>query len=245
MTDTSQFEAFMAAYQNLVYSTAMRLLSNGADAEDIAQEVFVRAFDHYDDLRNSATVGGWLKTVTRNLCLNHLSRYRARWRFFSEMAPHDEESSFEQDLPAPELPVGAGASADDRQILEEALQSLPAAQRVPLVLYHFEEMSYEDIAGRLKISLSKVKTDIHRARAALRRKLSRRAEELGAGVPPTTASRSGPGATPHEPPGGDATDGNTTRNQRPPPDLQAGSIQTRFMAPAVPSQLGTLNPLCP
>ena len=51
------------------------------------------------------------------------------------------------------------------------MQKLPSAQRVPLVLYHFEDMSYEEIAAKLRVSLSKVKTDIHRAREALRKKL--------------------------------------------------------------------------
>lgn len=191
MTDTSQFEAFMAAYQNMVFSTAMRLLGNPADAEDVAQEVFVRAFDHFETLQSSSA-GAWLKTVARNLCLNHLSRYRARWRFFSEMAPAEDDTPYEQDLPAPDLHESATSSADDRRMLEAALQKLPDAQRVPLVLYHFEDLSYEDIAARLKISLSKVKTDIHRARAALRRALSRNAEGWGASVPAAGAAAPGP-----------------------------------------------------
>ena len=85
MTDTDQFEAFMRAYQNMVFTTAVRLLGNPVEAEDVSQEVFLKAFERFGELRQSPTVGGWLKTVTRNLCLNHLSRYRARWRFFSEM----------------------------------------------------------------------------------------------------------------------------------------------------------------
>ncbi len=75
---------------------------------------------------------------------------------------------------------------DQRQILEKALQKLPVAQRVPLVLYHFEDMSYEEIAAQLKISLPKVKTDIFRARESLRKKLKYAAdtgEVLGRGVP--------------------------------------------------------------
>src|SRR2546427_5842215 len=86
MIDSEQFEAFMKAYQNLVFTTAVRLLGNEAEAEDVSQEVFLKAYERYAELKDSPTVGGWLKTVTRNLCLNHLSRYRARWRFFSEMA---------------------------------------------------------------------------------------------------------------------------------------------------------------
>ena len=77
----------MRAYQDMVYSTASRLTGNEAQAEDISQEVFVRAYEHFSDLRGSATAGGWLKTVATNLALNHLNRYRRRWRFFSEMVP--------------------------------------------------------------------------------------------------------------------------------------------------------------
>ncbi len=183
MTDTSQFEAFMSAYQNMVYSTAVRLLSSETDAEDIAQEVFLKAYERFDSLSQSPTAGGWLKTVTRNLCLNHLTRYRARWRFFSEMTAPDSDRNYEQDLPSPDQSEETAASADDRQFLEAALHTLPEAQRVPLVLYHFEDLSYEDIADRMRISLSKVKTDIHRGRAALRRKLLRHAGELGNGAP--------------------------------------------------------------
>jgi hypothetical protein len=61
--------------------------------------------------------------------------------------------------------------ADTRRVLEEALAKLPPAQRVPLVLYHFEDKSYEEISAMLKISLSKVKTDIFRGREALKKKL--------------------------------------------------------------------------
>src|SRR5229473_2397036 len=133
MSHTHQFEAFMQAYQNMVYTTAARLLGNETDAPDIA------------------------KTDSEN--------------------------------------------ADHRRILEAALQKLPPAQRVPLVLFHFEGLSYEEVAARLKISLSKVKTDIHRGRGALRRKLAfdPAGESLrGAGPPPAVAN---PSLTPCRPTG--------------------------------------------
>ena len=75
----------MRNYQNMVFSTAMRLLANHAEAEDMAQEVFLRAYERFGELSASPTAGGWLKTVATNLSLNHLSRYRSRWSFFSEM----------------------------------------------------------------------------------------------------------------------------------------------------------------
>jgi len=186
MTDSQQFEAFMRAYQNMVFSTAIRLLSNSAEAEDVSQEVFLKAYERYAELKESPTVGGWLKTVTRNLCLNHLSRYRARWRFFSEMAPdREDDEGASPEWAAPDTHEQQVATDDHRQLLEAVLQRLPPAQRVPVVLYHFEEMSYEELAAKLRISLSKVKTDIHRGREALRRKLKLKlaGEEEWGGLP--------------------------------------------------------------
>src|SRR5262249_29437633 len=141
MTDSQQFEAFMKAYQNMVFTTAIRLLGNEAEAEDVAQEVFLKAFERYAELKDSPTVGGWLKTVARNLCLNHLSRYRARWRFFSEMRPEDDTDEATPEWAAPDTHEQQVATGDQRQLLEAVLQKLPSAQRVPLILYHFEDMS--------------------------------------------------------------------------------------------------------
>ena len=171
MNAPSQFESFMRSYQNMVFTTALRLLGNESDAEDIAQDVFLKAFEHFEELKHSPTSGGWLKTVTRNLCLNHLTRYRARWRFFSEMPAADDEADVAADLPAPESHDQTVNAADQRRILEQALIGLPTSQRISVVLHHFENLSYEEIARRLRVSLGKVKTDIHRGRAALRRKL--------------------------------------------------------------------------
>ena len=91
MTDADRFEAFVREYQDMVFATAVRLLANPTEAEDIAQTVFLRAFERFSSIGTSATAAGWLKTVTTNLCLNHLARYRARWQFFSELdRPGDE-----------------------------------------------------------------------------------------------------------------------------------------------------------
>ena len=168
MTETHTFEAFMQAYQDMVFTTAMRLLANETDAEDVAQEVFMKAYSRFDELSGNPAVGGWLKTVTRNLCLNHLTRYRARWKMFTDIYSEDEEnSSFVENLSDPRDESKTFGESDRYQILEEALQKLPVSQRVPLVLFHFEEMSYEEIARKLGVSLSKVKTDIHRGRETL------------------------------------------------------------------------------
>jgi RNA polymerase sigma-70 factor, ECF subfamily len=163
----------MRAYQDMVFTTAARLTGDDAQAEDIAQEVFLKAYQSFAMLRESPAAGGWLKTVTRNLTLNHLSRHRRRWKFFSEIT-HDskenEDTDIEYALPALTAPDGmlAGVYDDERRaFVEKALKQLPPHQRVPLVLYHFEDMPYQEIAQQLRVSLPKVKTDILRARTAL------------------------------------------------------------------------------
>lgn len=181
----------MRKYQNMVYSTAMHLLANPTEAEDMAQEVFLRAYEHFGSLCESATAGGWLKTVTTNLCLNHLSRYRARWSFFSELfSRSDEDETETPEFAAPEDLAEQLEQADRRQLIEKALHRLPAAQRVPLVLYHLEGCGYEEIAARLKVSLGKVKTDIHRGRQALRRQLQGQRDEVLYGGRQSVSARS-------------------------------------------------------
>jgi len=172
MSDAQQFETFMSNYQDMVFSTAFRLTANRSEAEDIVQEVFLRAFQRFEDLRTSPTAGGWLRTVATNLSLNHLSRYRSRWSFFSELLSNREEEEPAEMQFATGEDLAADLERHDRhEIVEQALQSLPPAQRVPLVLYHLEGLKYEEIAEKLRISIGKVKTDIFRGREALRRKL--------------------------------------------------------------------------
>ncbi len=175
----SDFTTFMRAYQDMVFATAARLTNNEAQAEDISQEVFLKAHQHFETLSTSPTAGGWLKTVATNLSLNHLSRYRNRWKFFSEFRRADDAGA-ERDEPAVEFAAPdaffAGMDAGERRALvEHALEQLPEHQRVPLVLYHFEDLPYEEIARKLHVSLAKVKTDILRARAALAKILQRSA----------------------------------------------------------------------
>jgi RNA polymerase sigma-70 factor (ECF subfamily) len=109
--------------------------------------------------------------VATNLSLNHLTRYRSRWSFFSELSLSGRDESRELEFPANENVEEAMDKAERCALVERALQALPAPQRVPLVLFHFEELSYDEIAEKLGVSLGKVKTDIFRGREALRRKL--------------------------------------------------------------------------
>jgi len=165
----------MRAYQDMVFTTAARLTGQDAQAQDIAQEVFLRAYEHFGQLRGSPTAGGWLKTVTRNLSLNHLTRHRRRWRLFSEMATaEDEDTGPEMQLPAPDDLLADLTLQERREFIEAALQHLPERQRIALVLYHFEELAYEEIARQLRLPLATLKSDIHRGRRALLKQMHSR-----------------------------------------------------------------------
>jgi RNA polymerase sigma-70 factor (ECF subfamily) len=174
MSNPLQFEAFMRDYQNMVFTTAYRLLADESEAQDIAQEVFLKAYTHFGNLSTSRTAGGWLKTVTRNLCLNHLKRHRSRRRLFSELSPGDDGDCENpaENFAAPDTFSADIEGKEQQALLAGALEKLPDAQRVPLVLHHLEDMSYEAIAQSLNVSMAKVRIDIHRGRLALRRILT-------------------------------------------------------------------------
>jgi len=157
----------MRAYQHMVFSTASRLTGDDRQAEDIAQEVFLRAYEHFDQLRTSSAAGGWLKTVATNLTLNYLTRHRKRWRLFSELRSAEDDSSAPEPMPQPDTLLADLSAEQRRELIDAALRKLSEHQRLALVLYHFEDLSYEEIAAKLRASLPKIKTDIRRARAAL------------------------------------------------------------------------------
>lgn len=155
----------------MVFGTAVRLLGDPSEAEDVAQTVFLRAFERFETLRSSPAVGGWLKTVATNLCLNHLKRVRSRYRLFSQQRAGAGEAgpSFEESLASPSSQAADLERRQEHARLERGIRQLPDHQRVPLVLFHFQHRSYGEIAAVLGVSLAKVKTDIHRGRLALRR----------------------------------------------------------------------------
>jgi len=175
MTVPTDFTTFMRNYQDMVYSTAVRLIGNETQAEDIAQEVFIKAHEHWEKLAGSPTAGGWLKTVATNMSINHIQRYKKRWSFFSDLVHrNDEGEEKEVEFAAPDTFFHGVDTMERRELIELALEKLPDHQRVPLVLFHFEDMPYEDIAKKLGVSLSKVKTDILRGRETLAKILVRR-----------------------------------------------------------------------
>ncbi|MCX5784635.1 MAG: sigma-70 family RNA polymerase sigma factor [Elusimicrobia bacterium] len=159
----------------MVYNLALRLSGNAADAQDIAQDAFIRAISGLGNLRDGSAAGTWLYRITMNVWKNRVRSEKRRffWKTFSLDRAREEES----DPPAlqvasPEPPAGAALEKEnEKEILEKALSSLDPEDRAILVLREIDGRSYEEIAGVAGIPLGTVKSRISRAREALRQKM--------------------------------------------------------------------------
>jgi RNA polymerase sigma-70 factor (ECF subfamily) len=147
-------------YQTSVFNVCYRLLHERGEAEDLAQETFMRAYDRLDTFNLDREFGPWIRRIAANLCLNYLQTRKAT-------APFDEERDAD-DRQGPERQVeGHERSAQVRA----ALASLPPHYRLVVELRHYQELSYEEIAAELSIPLSDVKSHLFRARKLLAEKL--------------------------------------------------------------------------
>ena len=169
--DSGAFEQLVERHQRLVVGTVARMLGNTSDAEDIAQQVFVRVWKSAKRYVPRAKFTTWLLKITRNLVFNELRR-RSRHPQVPLQAESEEE----------ERPIrDENASAPDASMLEQELQTaidaaianLPETQRLAVILRRYEELSYEEIAETLDQSVSAVKSLLFRARTELRTSLQR------------------------------------------------------------------------
>jgi RNA polymerase sigma-70 factor (ECF subfamily) len=166
--DDRAFRLLVERHQDLVIGTIARMIGF-ADAEDLAQQVFLNVWKSAPRWRPEAKVTTWLLTIAKRLVFNE-SRRRARTRLLPQSQQADRE------VPDPPDP----AIGPDRQLLEgelhlaieAALVSLPEKERLAVVLRRYEEMPYEEIAEVLSVSLPAVKSLLFRARNSLREKLA-------------------------------------------------------------------------
>lgn len=158
------FEELLRKYKNSVYSICYRMVRNQTDAEDLAQDVFIRTFTVLDRYDPSYPFSSWLFRITSNLCIDFLRK--AKWGMVSIDQPIDgPEGSIQRQLPSDVVkPDRRMENKEMMAALEEAISILPEHYRVIVILRHQEQMSYEEIADDLGIPLGTVKARIHRAR---------------------------------------------------------------------------------
>jgi RNA polymerase sigma-70 factor (ECF subfamily) len=169
--DTSAFEEVIERHQALVAGTAARMLGSNSDVEDIAQQVFIRVWKSARRYVPRAKFTTWLLKITRNLVFNELRRAKRRGQVPLQSEPGIEELHLKDETnPAPD----ASLLEDELQReIEEAIMQLPESQRMALVLRRYEQLSYEEIAEVLDLSVPAVKSVLFRARTELRSRLSK------------------------------------------------------------------------
>ncbi len=166
--DTRAFEAIVARYKKRVFATAYRLMDNREEAEDQAQEVFLKIYRSIKNLSEPVTFEAWLQRITVNTCLDALEKVKRRPAIKIHL-DDDEESRGGFDVPAKSNPAETYENKEIRNCLEKALAKLEPQGRSVIILRDVEELSYEEIAESLKAGLSAVKMRIHRARLAIQK----------------------------------------------------------------------------
>ncbi|MGQ9560271.1 MAG: RNA polymerase sigma factor [Candidatus Oleimicrobiaceae bacterium] len=172
----THFTEVVLAHKDRIYTQAYYFLGNRPDAEDVTQEVLLRAWQNFEQIRRP-TLGAWLMRVTHNVCIDTLRRHKSRRaaaenRALAEEAERLFAGSAEND---PQRAVERRELLDQ---LQEAIQRLPARLRSIILMRELMDMRYEEISMALGIPLNSVKVYIHRGRKLLRAALGEMTEEL-------------------------------------------------------------------
>jgi RNA polymerase sigma-70 factor, ECF subfamily len=162
----SVFEDIVLKYQDRIYNLCRYLLKSPQDAEDAAQEVFIKAFRKLKDFKPESSLYTWLYRIGLNTCLDHKRKSRPE--------PLKDEFLTEGLLCAEPSPERRYQSKEIGQAIQSALNQLPKNSRAVIVLKEIEGLSYDEIAEVLHTSIGTVKSRISRAREELRRLLRKK-----------------------------------------------------------------------
>ncbi len=168
--DHAAFRQLVERHQNTVIGTVAKMLGNPSDAEDISQQVFLRIWRNARRYRPDAKFTTYLFTITRNLVFNE-TRRRGRKKEVS-VDEREENSHFQIEDSPDYRPDAELLQAELREAVDAAIAALPESQRMAVVMRRYGQLSYEEIAAVLGLSVSAVKSLLFRARSALRDSLS-------------------------------------------------------------------------
>lgn len=167
--DSSAFQALVERHRSMVYRVAYQFAGNHHDAEDIAQEVFIKVYRSLDRFRQDAQLTSWMYRIVMNACIDHRRRQRP-----AVAAPFGEEAeqrmlNTPEERPDPEERAYAGELG---QVLESEIGRLPNGQRVVFVMRHHQGMKLCEIAEALGLAEGTVKRQLHAAVHRLRQALT-------------------------------------------------------------------------
>lgn len=160
LAEPEAFNQLVVRYQNRIYTLAYRMVGNANDANDMAQDAFIRAFRHLGTFHQGRRFAPWLYRIAINLCLDYRREQVPTVSLDKqELAQHD---------PSPEA---CAMQRETRERVQQAILSLPPKYRAVIALRHFQDLSYEEIATAMDLPINTVRTHLFRAREALRKVL--------------------------------------------------------------------------
>ena len=168
--DHEAFRQLVVRHQNAVIGTVAKMLGNPSEAEDIAQQVFLRIWRHAKRYRPDAKFTTYLYTITRNLVFNETRRKSRKKEVSSD--EREENSNRLIEANPDRQPDSELLQAELQRAVDDAIAGLPETQRMAVVLRRYEQLSYEEIAAVLGLSVSAIKSLLFRARTSLRDALS-------------------------------------------------------------------------
>ena len=171
--ETQLYHELVRPYERSVYMMALSYMKNEADAEDVAQEAFIKAFRNLSTFRGDAKFSTWLISITLNEARNRLRR-QSIVRMQSLDEPSNEDGAVSPALLRDwrEIPSEAVEREEVRTLIKKAVETLPEIYRQVFLLRDVEELDVNETAHTLSISISNVKVRLHRARMMLQKELA-------------------------------------------------------------------------
>ncbi|HEY0433088.1 MAG TPA: RNA polymerase sigma factor [Chitinophagaceae bacterium] len=170
--DQAAFKEAVDTWQNMVYNTALGILQNAEDAEDVAQEVFVQVFESIHTFKGESKFSTWLYRITVTKSLDHLRKKKRKKRFAYVQSIFGANNETIIDQPDFNHP---GVTLDNKEranLLFRAIRELPENQRIAFTLHKLEGLSYQEVSDAMKTTVSSVESLMHRAKNNLKKWLT-------------------------------------------------------------------------
>ena len=170
--DKSAFDLLVRKYQHKVVKLVLRYVRNPAEAEDIAQEAFIKAYRALPQFRGDSAFYTWMYRIAINTAKNSLaSRDRSPIAYDLDLTDPEESHSVQTKLQDPDTPEGMALTEEIRGIVNSAIEGLPEELKTAIVLRELDGLSYEEIAAAMECPVGTVRSRIFRAREAIDKRL--------------------------------------------------------------------------
>ncbi|MDR7080375.1 RNA polymerase sigma-70 factor (ECF subfamily) [Neobacillus niacini] len=169
--DQDAFAEIVEIYSNSIYQLGYRMLGNRHEAEDIAQEAFIRAYVNIKSFNQDLKFSTWLFRIATNLCIDRIRKKKPDYYLDAEVSGTDGLTMYSQLSSNSPLPEKELESLELQETVQKEILKLPEKYRAVIVLKYIEELSLNEISEILDMPLGTVKTRIHRGREALRQQL--------------------------------------------------------------------------